>query len=163
MRKTTKNQTQPTHNTPLVFFPPPLFSSYPKSFFIAQEPTAFSIPKKHAACERAKQGQSRASKREMVFLQTTFIPLSGSFPSLQTSYFMLLLLLCLAVLARWCKSPFLPCWTQFEGRQTIPPQVMLPHALPQPWPPSLLVSLPPALGFTDHSQAVGNYNIICNG
>lgn len=59
-------QTQPTHNTPLVFFPLPTFSSYPKSFFTAREPTAFSLPKKHAAYERAMEGQSRSWESEGV-------------------------------------------------------------------------------------------------
>jgi len=52
-------QTQPTHRHPSGAVSPPMFSSYPTSFCAASKPAAFSFPKKHAASERAKQGQSR--------------------------------------------------------------------------------------------------------
>lgn len=85
MKNQQKTQTQSTHNTPLVFFPPPMLFSYPKSFFTAEEPTAFSLPKKHAACERAMQGQSRGWARGC--FSKWFLSLSDSFAALPSKLF----------------------------------------------------------------------------
>lgn len=63
-----KTHKQPTHNTPLVFFPPPMFSSYPKSFFAANEPTALYFPRRRQlVAEQRKDGAGAG--REAVSLK----------------------------------------------------------------------------------------------